>query len=162
MRPLRVVCSLNSTLRRLLIPTAGITLQDIAGSNTSVFAGCFFRDYYESLLRDPDSLPRFFLLGIGATMASNRLSHFFDLRGPSMTVDTGCSTTLTALHQACQSLRTGESDMSIVGGANVIFNPDMFMAMSSMTCVQPRLQMHGSKMLTVSQTNRQRWQILRL
>jgi acyl transferase domain-containing protein len=113
--------------------TAGITLQDVAGSNTSVFAGSFFRDYHESLIRDPDALPRFLLMGTGAAMASNRLSHFFDLRGPSMSVDTGCSTTLTALHQGCQSLRTGESNMSIVGGANVMFNPDMFLAMSSMT-----------------------------
>jgi acyl transferase domain-containing protein len=112
---------------------AGITLQDAAGSNTSVYAGSFFRDYHESLVKDPDNLPRFLLMGTGAAMASNRLSHFFDLRGPSMSVDTGCSTTLTALHQGCQSLRTGESDMSIVGGANVMFNPDMFLAMSSMT-----------------------------
>jgi len=65
-------------------------------------------------------------------MAANRLSHFFDLRGPSMAIDTGCSTTLTALHQGCQSLRTNESDMSIIGGANVIINPDMFVAMSSL------------------------------
>lgn len=112
---------------------AGITLQDVAGSNTSVYAGSFFRDYHESLIKDPDNLPRFLLMGTGAAMASNRLSHFFDLRGPSMSVDTGCSTTLTALHQGCQSLRTGESDMSIVGGANIMFNPDMFLAMSSMT-----------------------------
>ena len=109
----------------------------MAGSNTSVYAGSFFRDYHESLIRDPDALPRFLLLGTGAAMASNRLSHFFDLRGPSMSVDTGCSTTLTALHQGCQSLRSGESNMSIVGGSNVIFNPDMFMAMSSMTSVFP-------------------------
>lgn len=74
-------------------------------------------------------------MGTGAAMASNRLSHFFDLRGPSMSVDTGCSTTLTALHQACQSLRSGESTMSIVGGANLMFNPDMFLAMSSMTLI---------------------------
>ncbi|KAL2258524.1 hypothetical protein VTK26DRAFT_8144 [Humicola hyalothermophila] len=117
------------------LESAGIALQDVAGSNTSVFAGSFFRDYHESLIRDPDSLPRFLLMGTGAAMASNRLSHFFDLRGPSMSVDTGCSTTLTALHQGCQSLRTGESDMSIVGGANVMFNPDMFLAMSSMTLI---------------------------
>ncbi|KAL8907696.1 MAG: hypothetical protein Q9207_001265 [Kuettlingeria erythrocarpa] len=70
-------------------------------------------------------------------MASNRLSHFYDLRGPSMSVDTGCSTTLTALHQACQSLRTRESDMSIVGGANVMLNPDMFAVMSSLTLLSP-------------------------
>ncbi|KAK4677801.1 Type I Iterative PKS [Podospora pseudoanserina] len=124
---------LESTYEAL--ESAGITLQDVAGSNTSVFAGSFFRDYHESLIRDPDALPRFLLMGTGAAMASNRLSHFFDLRGPSMSVDTGCSTTLTALHQGCQSLRTGESDMSIVGGANIMFNPDMFLAMSSMTLI---------------------------
>ncbi|KAK5652872.1 hypothetical protein OQA88_9538 [Cercophora sp. LCS_1] len=117
------------------LESAGITLRDVAGSNTSVYAGSFFRDYHESLIKDPDSLPRFLLMGTGAAMASNRLSHFFDLRGPSMSVDTGCSTTLTALHQGCQSLRSGESDMSIVGGANVMFNPDMFLAMSSMTLI---------------------------
>ncbi|EAA29886.2 hypothetical protein GE21DRAFT_5309 [Neurospora crassa] len=124
---------LESTYEAL--ESAGITLQDVAGSNTSVYAGSFFRDYHESLIRDPDTLPRFLLMGTGAAMASNRLSHFFDLRGPSMSVDTGCSTTLTALHQACQSLRSGESTMSIVGGANIMFNPDMFLAMSSMTLI---------------------------
>ncbi|KAK3323347.1 hypothetical protein B0T19DRAFT_372277 [Cercophora scortea] len=121
---------LESTYEAL--ESAGITLQDVAGSNTSVFAGSFFRDYHESLIKDPDALPRFLLMGTGAAMASNRLSHFFDLRGPSMSVDTGCSTTLTAVHQGCQSLRSRESNMSIVGGANVIFNPDMFLTMSSM------------------------------
>jgi acyl transferase domain-containing protein len=63
-------------------------------------------------------------------MLSNRVSHFFDLRGPSVTVDTGCSTGLTALHLACQSLRTGEGEMAVVGGANVLLNPDNFIAMS--------------------------------
>ncbi|KAK3389414.1 hypothetical protein B0H63DRAFT_518643 [Podospora didyma] len=124
---------LESTYEAL--ESAGITLQDVAGSNTSVYAGSFFRDYHESIIKDTDALPRFLLMGTGAAMASNRLSHFFDLRGPSMSLDTGCSTTLTALHQGCQSLRTGESDMSIVGGANIMFNPDMFLAMSSMTLI---------------------------
>lgn len=108
-------------------------MQDVAGSNTSVFAGAFFRDYHDSHLRDPETLPRFLLLGVGSAMASNRISHFYDLRGASMSVDTGCSTTLTALHQACQSLRAGESNMSVVGGANVMLNPDNFIAMSSLT-----------------------------
>ncbi|KAH6658934.1 hypothetical protein BKA67DRAFT_509967 [Truncatella angustata] len=117
--------------------SAGLTLQDVAGSNTSVYAGAFFRDYIEGHMRDPETLPRFLLMGIGAAMASNRISHFYDLRGPSMTIDTGCSTTLTAFHQACQSLRTRESNMSIVGGANVTFNPDMFVVMSSLTLLSP-------------------------
>ena len=77
-------------------------------------------------------MSRFLLVGVGSAMASNRISHFFDLRGPSMTIDTGCSTTLTAVHQACQSLRAGESEMAIVGGANVILNPENFIIMSSL------------------------------
>ncbi|KAF3771163.1 hypothetical protein M406DRAFT_245563 [Cryphonectria parasitica EP155] len=120
---------LESTYEAL--ENAGITIQDVAGSNTSVFAGSFFRDYSDAHARDPEALPRFLLLGVGAAMASNRISHFYDLRGASMTLDTGCSTTLTALHQACQSLRTGESDMSVVGGANVLLNPDNFEIMTS-------------------------------
>ncbi|KAH6612883.1 hypothetical protein B0J18DRAFT_473798 [Chaetomium sp. MPI-SDFR-AT-0129] len=124
---------LESTYEAL--ESAGLTLQSVAGSDTSVFAGSFFRDYHETQIREPDSLPRFLLMGTGAAMASNRLSHFFDLRGPSMSIDTGCSTTLTALHQGCQSLRAAECGMSIVGGANVMFNPDMFLAMSSMTLI---------------------------
>lgn len=70
-------------------------------------------------------------------MASNRLSHFYDMRGASMTVDTGCSTTLTALHQACVSLWTRESDMAVVGGANVMLNPDNFEIMSSLGLLGP-------------------------
>ncbi|KAF2768961.1 reducing type I polyketide synthase, partial [Teratosphaeria nubilosa] len=119
---------LESTFEAL--ENAGVPLSVAAGSQTAVFAGSFFRDYYDSLLRDPDTLPRYCLTGNGAAMLSNRVSHFFDLRGPSVTVDTGCSTGLTALHLACQSLRTGESTMAIVGGANVLLNPDNFIAMS--------------------------------
>jgi acyl transferase domain-containing protein len=111
---------------------AGISLQQVAGTNTSVFAGAFFRDYSDAQMKDPETMSRFLLVGVGSAMAANRISHFYDLRGASMTIDTGCSTTLTALHQACQNLRTRESDMSIVGGANVMLNPEMFITMSSL------------------------------
>lgn len=89
-------------------------------------------------MRDPETLPRFLLTGNGAAMASNRISHFYDLRGPSMTLDTGCSTSLVALHQACQSLKSGDADMAIVGGSNVILNPDVFINMSSLGYVLPK------------------------
>ncbi|KUI53493.1 Lovastatin diketide synthase LovF [Cytospora mali] len=117
------------------LENAGLPLHQVAGSKTSVYAGVFFHDYKDAMIRDEDNIPRLYATGTGSAMASNRISHFFDLRGPSMTIDTGCSTTLTALHQAVQGLRLGEADMSIVGGANVLLNPDWFKAFSSLGMV---------------------------
>ncbi|KAB8221883.1 hypothetical protein BDV33DRAFT_229960 [Aspergillus novoparasiticus] len=119
------------------LENAGLSLSQVAGSNTSVFAGTFFHDYRDALIRDEDNLPRSFITGIGSAMASNRISHFFDLRGASMTIDTGCSTTLVALCQAVENLRSRGSDMSIVGGANVLLNPDNFKALGSFGFLSP-------------------------
>ena len=55
-----------------------------------------------------------------------------------MTVDTGCSTSLTALHLGCQSLRAGDADMSIVTAANMLINPDNFIILSSLGYAPPR------------------------
>lgn len=111
---------------------AGMTLEGVQGTRTSVFAGCMYNDYQDSLIRDPDTLPRYFITGNAGAMAANRISHFYDLRGPSVTLDTACSTTLTALHLAYQSLRSGESDMAIVAGANLLLNADVFVSMSNL------------------------------
>jgi acyl transferase domain-containing protein len=69
-------------------------------------------------------------LGCAFAMQSNRLSHFFDLRGPSFTMDTACSSSLVALHQACQSLRNGESDSALVGGCHLNMLPEFWISMS--------------------------------
>ena len=107
-------------------------MDEMAGSQTAVFSGAFYKDYMDSLMRDPEELPRYVMTGNGATMMANRISHFYDLRGPSMTVDTGCSTGLVALHQACQSLKTSDARMAVVVGANIMINPDIFVLWSSL------------------------------
>ncbi|KAL4738027.1 hypothetical protein BDV11DRAFT_216252 [Aspergillus similis] len=117
--------------------TAGLTIPSIAGTNTSVYAGVFTHDYHEGLIRDEDKLPRFLPIGTLSAMSSNRISHFFDLKGASMTVDTGCSTALVALHQAVLGLRTREADMSIVSGCNLMLSPDMFKVFSSLGMLSP-------------------------
>ncbi|GAB1214119.1 hypothetical protein ATERTT37_003279 [Aspergillus terreus] len=119
------------------LENAGLTMAQIAGSNTSVYAGVFTHDYHEGLIRDEDRLPRFLPIGTLSAMSSNRISHFFDLKGASMTVDTGCSTALVALHQAVLGLRTGEADMSIVSGCNLMLSPDMFKVFSSLGMLSP-------------------------
>lgn len=68
--------------------------------------------------------------GCAFAMQSNRISHFFDLRGPSFTMDTACSSSLVALHQACQSIRTEESKVAIVGGCHLNMLPEFFVSMS--------------------------------
>lgn len=108
---------------------AGIPIQRLAGSNTSVFAGSFCTDYSQVALRDPETMQPSYKTGNGIAMLSNRISHFYDFQGPSMTIDTGCSTGLVALHQACHSLRSGESDISIVGSSLICLSPDMFIAL---------------------------------
>ncbi|KAL7953263.1 putative polyketide synthase [Trichoderma compactum] len=126
---------LESTFEAL--ENAGLTMEQVAGSQTSVFAGVFTHDYHEALVRDEDRLPRFMLVGTWIPMSSNRISHFFDFRGASMTLETGCSTTLVALHQAVQSLRNREADMSVVTGVNLILGPDQFKAIGSLGMLSP-------------------------
>lgn len=106
-------------------------MSQVAGSNTSVFASLWKNDYRDGMIRDEQNLPRSFETGSGSAFAAGRISHFFDLRGASMVLDTACSSSAVALHQAVQSLRSREASMSIVGGSNLTLNPDMFIQLGS-------------------------------
>ena len=65
-------------------------------------------------------------------MTANRVSYFFDLKGPSVTVDTACSGGLVALHLACQSLRMGDASMAVAAGVNVVLSHEFMSTMSMM------------------------------
>ncbi|RAL06833.1 type I polyketide synthase [Aspergillus homomorphus CBS 101889] len=119
------------------LEAAGIPLEGVAGSNTAVFGGAMYQDYTDSLHRSPESLPRYMFTGTDKTMFANRVSHFYDLHGPSVTVDTACSTTLTAMHLAIQSLRAGESAIAIVAGANLLLNSNAFITLSNVNVLSP-------------------------
>lgn len=94
-----------------------------------MFAGSFTHDYSDMHMKDPEALPASYITGNGTGMLSNRVSHFYDFQGASMTIDVGCSTGLVALHQACQTLQSGESDISIVGAALGLLSPDNFISL---------------------------------
>ena len=108
----------------------GMTMDQVAGTKTGVFVAVFSEDYSNMLLSDPESLPLHHVTGNGKAIFANRLSYFLDLKGPSFTLDTGCSGSLVALHQACQSIRTGESEQAIVGGTNLILSPKTTISLS--------------------------------
>ena len=85
-------------------------MDKLTGSKTSVYTGVMTNDYELLSTNDPYNLPQNAASGTSRAMLSNRISWFFDLRGPSLTLDTACSSSLYALHLACQSIRMGESD----------------------------------------------------
>ncbi|KAK2740850.1 pksn polyketide synthase for alternapyrone biosynthesis [Colletotrichum kahawae] len=116
---------------------AGIPMEKLAQSTTGVYSGVMTNDYQMLAEGDPYSLGANSAAGTGRSMLSNRISWFFDLRGPSLTIDTACSSTLYALHLACQSIRTGESHQALVTGHNLILNPTFFSQLSAMHMVSP-------------------------
>lgn len=114
------------------IESAGCTIEEIQGSQTSVFVGSMTADYTDIQMRDTETMPRYAVTGTARSLLSNRISYFFDLRGESMTIDTACSSSLVALHQAVQSLRSGHSRNSIVAGVNLILDSTMFIGESNL------------------------------
>jgi len=107
------------------LENAAIAPSSLAGSNTGVFIGISSSDYSQlSLLSNLETNP---YLGTGNahSIAANRLSYFYDLRGPSIAIDTACSSSLVALHLACQSIQAGECEIAIVGGVNLILTPQI-------------------------------------
>ena len=92
-----------------MIP-AGLSLKDVAGSRTSVHVGCFSSDYQGIQSRDPLNVPKYGATGASSCILSNRISWFFDLHGPSMTIDTACSSSMVAFDLGCQGIWNGSVD----------------------------------------------------
>lgn len=90
----------------------------------------FGHDFEQSITKDPLFLTKYHNTGVARTLLANRVSYVFDLHGPSVMLDTGCSGSLVAVNSACQSLRAGESDMALAGGVGLIFSPDQMAIMS--------------------------------
>ncbi|TLS21086.1 uncharacterized protein PpBr36_10625 [Pyricularia pennisetigena] len=109
----------------------------VRGSQTSVFVGLMTADWADIQMRDTETLPTYAATGTARSIASNRISYLFDLRGASMTIDTACSSSLVALHQAVQSLRNSESTTAIVAGANLILDPTIYISESKLHMLSP-------------------------
>ncbi|CAG9992168.1 unnamed protein product, partial [Clonostachys byssicola] len=105
------------------LESAGIPIQIIAGTKTSVYSATFMRDYDYLHNNDPDDQPKYLGLGTSPNMLSNRVSWFFDLRGPSGSVDTACSSSLLALDLVCQSIWSGDANMGLACGSNIMLTP---------------------------------------
>jgi acyl transferase domain-containing protein len=97
----------------------------------------FTRDYDRNVYKDMMSIPKYHVTGTGDAILANRISYIFNLNGPSVTVDTGCSGGMAAISHACQALRSGQSDMALAGAANLILSPDHMIGMSNLHMLNP-------------------------
>ncbi|KAI0382397.1 hypothetical protein F5Y04DRAFT_45677 [Hypomontagnella monticulosa] len=94
---------------------AGIPIENLADSNTAVFLGGYDQQYDST-----DAVLPSYSTGKSRTSGASLVSNFFNLQGASMSIDTGSSSDLAALHQGCQTLRLGEADVSIIGACTLL------------------------------------------
>ncbi|MER7011647.1 beta-ketoacyl synthase N-terminal-like domain-containing protein [Saccharopolyspora sp. NPDC000359] len=125
---------LETTWRAL--ESAGIAPSSLRGQEVGVFVGSSTSDFRDGMI-STGVLDRYSLTGSIAAYLSNRISNFFDLRGPSITVDTACSSGLSALALAASGLRAGDFDTAIVGGSNVYASGWLTGALAHMGALSP-------------------------
>ncbi|MGB9513234.1 MAG: beta-ketoacyl synthase N-terminal-like domain-containing protein, partial [Candidatus Acidiferrum sp.] len=116
--------------QRLLLEVTWEALQDagqvperLAGTQAGVFIGIATNDYGRLQWNDLERINAYAGTGNAMSIAANRISYWFDFRGPSLAIDTACSSSLVAVHLACCSLRNGESTLALAGGVNLILSP---------------------------------------
>lgn len=125
------------------LENAGYTKDEIKGSKTGVYIGAMNDDFLIGLSNSRNELNNFVVTGMAPSITSNRISYYFDLRGPSMTLDTACSSALVAVHLGCQSIRSGESETAICGGVNSILSPLTFIPLSKAKMISPTGTSHA-------------------
>lgn len=132
--------------QRLLLETSweafedsGQTFETLRGSSTGVFVGISTSDYagLQHEVGGRTVADVYSATGSAFSIAANRISYCFDLRGPSLAVDTACSSALTACHIACESLWRGDCTMAVVGGVSALLSPETFFAFSRMSMLSP-------------------------
>ncbi|KAK9782215.1 putative polyketide synthase [Seiridium cardinale] len=108
--------------------SAGLTLEQLSGANVGCYVGNFVTDFITMQLKDSEYTHRYTATGLGTTILANRISHIFNLKGPSFVIDTACSSSLYCLHAACSALLSRDCDSAVVAGANLIQSPEQQLA----------------------------------
>ncbi len=99
------------------------------------FAGISGNDYYELLMNG--NVEAYSSTGSTHSIAANRVSYYFDFKGPSIAVDTACSSSLVALDMAVKALQNGSCDVAIAGGVNALISPNLFISFSKAGMLSP-------------------------
>ena len=114
------------------VENSALNIEKLKGSRTGVFVAINSFEYGKNELfsGDVSDITAYSTTGISHNCASGRLSYFYDFKGPSMTCDTACSSSIVALNVAIDSLKNNQCDMAIVGGVNLLLSPENFIGLS--------------------------------
>lgn len=112
------------------IESAGWTMSGLSRANCAVYVGVSGTDYANIRLGDPSGGDAHFMTGNTLSVVANRLSYAFDLAGPSMAVDTACSSAVAALYEACCGLAEDRFEMALVGAVQMLLSPFPFLGFS--------------------------------
>jgi acyl transferase domain-containing protein/D-arabinose 1-dehydrogenase-like Zn-dependent alcohol dehydrogenase/acyl carrier protein len=117
---------------------AGYSPAALRGSRTGIFAGVAANEYAHLLSSEPiDKIEPYFITGNALNAISGRVAFALGFEGPAMAVDTACSSALVAVHQACQALHSGDCDLALAGGVNVLLSPVTTIAASRARMLSP-------------------------
>jgi acyl transferase domain-containing protein/acyl carrier protein len=117
---------------------AGYSPAALRGSRTGIFAGVAANEYAHLLSAESiDKIEPYFITGNALNAISGRVAFALGLEGPAVAVDTACSSALVAVHQACQALRSGDCDLALAGGVNVLLSPVTVVAASRARMLSP-------------------------
>ena len=118
---------------------AGIAPSKLRGGKTGVFVGQYWDDYSSQRIYATDNreIDRYAQLSGLRGLTAGRICHILDSHGPAIQLDTACSSSSLAVHMACQSLRTGESDLALAGGVSLILAPEHLIGICQMTALSP-------------------------
>ena len=120
------------------LENSGIKPSTIRGSQCGVFIGIASTDYSYRLADDLSAIDSSVATGNTASVAANRISYVLDLQGPSMAIDTACSSSMVAFHQACRSILSGETTQALAGGVSLHLHPYGFITFSKASMLSRR------------------------
>ncbi|WP_187413120.1 SDR family NAD(P)-dependent oxidoreductase, partial [Streptomyces sp. WAC01526] len=119
---------------------AGYTGERLTHRNCGVYVGCYTGDYHDQLDARP---PAQALWGTMGSVVASRIAYHLDLKGPALTTDTSCSSSLVSLHLACRDLLSGDADMAIAGGVFIQTTPRLYESATRAGMLSPSGRCHS-------------------
>jgi len=120
-----------------LLERAGHAPRSLSGSRTGVFIGIADTGYGRLAAAAGRGVEGYSMTGLAPSLGPNRISFFLNLNGPSMAIETACSSALVAIHRAVEAIHSGSCDAAIAGGVNALLLPEAFVGFSKAGMLAP-------------------------